>query len=62
MLLEQKLSTTPKAMTKGNLYGIALGGTFGRGIIFKLGGTGHDARVRHTIVGNFTCSAEFYVP
>jgi uncharacterized repeat protein (TIGR03803 family) len=35
---------------KGNLYGIALGGTFGRGIIFKLSSTGHE-RVLYNFKG-----------
>lgn len=36
---------------KGNLYGIALGGTFGNGIIFKLNSTGHE-RVLHNFNGS----------
>lgn len=35
----------------GNLYGIALGGTFGSGIIFKLNSTGHE-RVLHNFNGS----------
>jgi uncharacterized repeat protein (TIGR03803 family) len=35
---------------KGNLYGIALGGTFGRGIVFKLSSTGHE-RVLYNFKG-----------
>src|ERR1700693_691264 len=35
---------------RGNLYGIALGGTFGRGIIFKLSSTGHE-RVLYNFKG-----------
>jgi uncharacterized repeat protein (TIGR03803 family) len=36
---------------EGNLYGIALGGTFGRGIIFELGSTG-DERVLYNFKGS----------
>ena len=36
---------------KGNLYGIALGGTFGRGIIFKLSSTGYE-RVLYNFKGS----------
>ena len=34
--------TAPIRDLKGNLYGIALGGIFGRGMIFKVSGTGHE--------------------
>ena len=37
--------------SKGNLYGIALGGTFGRGIIYKLSSTGHE-RVLYNFKGS----------
>jgi uncharacterized repeat protein (TIGR03803 family) len=36
---------------KGNLYGIALGGAFGRGIIFKLSSAGHE-RVFYNFKGS----------
>jgi uncharacterized repeat protein (TIGR03803 family) len=36
---------------KGNLYGIALGGSFGRGIIFELGSTG-DEQVLYNFKGS----------
>jgi uncharacterized repeat protein (TIGR03803 family) len=36
---------------KGNLYGIALGGTFGRGIIFELSSGGHE-RVLYNFKGS----------
>ena len=36
---------------KGNLYGIALGGTFGRGVIFKLSSTGQE-RVLYNFKGS----------
>jgi uncharacterized repeat protein (TIGR03803 family) len=34
--------TAPIRDLKGNLYGVALGGIFGRGMIFKVSGTGHE--------------------
>jgi len=36
---------------KGNLYGIALGGSFGRGIVFELSRTGHE-RVLYNFRGS----------
>ena len=36
---------------EGNLYGIALGGTFGRGVVFELNSTGHE-RVLYNFKGS----------